>query len=48
MSTNLILLAGVVALIIIVASVFLLRRAEDDPLTTRIDEFAARGRDCFH
>ncbi len=42
MSTNLILLAGVVALIIIVASVFLLRRAEDDPLTTRIDEFAAR------
>jgi tight adherence protein C len=37
-----ILLAGVVAVIIIIASIFLLRRAEDDPLTVRIDEFAAR------
>lgn len=42
MPTLFILLAGVVAVIIIVASIFLLRRAEDDPLTVRIDEFAAR------
>lgn len=32
----------VVALIIIAISVLLLQRAEDDPLVTRIDEFAAR------
>lgn len=42
MPTLFILFAGVVALILIIASVFLLRRAEDDPLTVRIDEFAAR------
>lgn len=42
MPTLLILLAGVFAIIIIISSVFLLRRAEDDPLSTRIDEFAAR------
>ncbi|MBE2221031.1 MAG: type II secretion system F family protein [Anaerolineae bacterium] len=42
MPTLFILLAGVVAVIIIIASIFLLRRAEDDPLTVRIDEFAAR------
>jgi tight adherence protein C len=42
MPTLLILLAGVFAIIIIISSIFLLRRAEDDPLTTRIDEFAAR------
>lgn len=42
MSPLLILLAGIVAVIIIIASIFLLRRAEDDPLTVRIDEFAAR------
>ena len=42
METLLIFLAGGVALIVIFASIFLLRRAEDDPLAVRIDEFAAR------
>ncbi|MCP4425561.1 MAG: type II secretion system F family protein [Chloroflexi bacterium] len=32
----------VIAIVIIVISIVLLRRAEDDPLTTRIDEFAVR------
>ncbi len=30
------------AFLLIVFSIFLLRRAEDDPLISRIDEFAAR------
>lgn len=42
MSPLFLLLAGFVAIIIIIASIFLLRRAEDDPLTVRIDEFASR------
>jgi tight adherence protein C len=42
MSPFILLLAGFVAIIIIIASIFLLRRAEDDPLTVRIDEFASR------
>lgn len=33
---------AVVAVFIIGASVLLLRRSEEDPLTARIDEFAAR------
>lgn len=36
------LFVAVIAIVIIVGSVVLLRRAETDPLTTRIDEFAAR------
>jgi len=36
------LILAVIAILIILYSVVLLRRAEDDPLTTRIDEFAAR------
>lgn len=42
MSPFILFLAGFVAIIIIIASIFLLRRAEDDPLTVRIDEFASR------
>lgn len=37
-----ILLAGVFALILVVVSVLLLRRAEEDPLGVRIDQYAAR------
>lgn len=40
--TLLLLIFAVVAVFIIIASVILLRRAEADPLTARIDEFAAR------
>jgi tight adherence protein C len=36
------LFIAVVAIVIIVGSILLLRRAETDPLSTRIDEFAAR------
>jgi len=42
MPLMLLLLLAVVAIFIIGASVFLLRRAEEDPLAVRIDEFAAR------
>jgi tight adherence protein C len=41
-SPILLLGVAVIAIIIIAGSVFLLRRAEADPLTARIDEFAAR------
>ncbi len=37
-----VLLIGVIAFVLIVASVLLLRRAEEDPLGARIDEYAAR------
>lgn len=37
-----ILIAGFGAFILIIASILLLRRAEDDPLSARIDEYAAR------
>lgn len=42
MSFPVILAIFVVAVFIIALSILLLRRAEEDPLTTRIDEFAAR------
>lgn len=42
MPLMLLLLIAVVAIAIIGASVLLLRRAEEDPLAARIDEFAAR------
>lgn len=42
MTGPLILLAGAFAFILIVASVLLLRRAEEDPLGARIDQYAAR------
>ncbi|MFW6068380.1 MAG: type II secretion system F family protein [Chloroflexota bacterium] len=42
MTGPLILLAGAFAFILIVASVLLLRRAEEDPLGVRIDQYAAR------
>ncbi|HRQ41783.1 MAG TPA: type II secretion system F family protein [Chloroflexota bacterium] len=42
MTLPFVLIILVVAVIIIVFSVILLRRAEEDPLTVRIDEFAAR------
>lgn len=43
MDTSLLLvLGGLFAVLIMVASVLMLRRAEDNPLATRIDEFAAR------
>ncbi len=42
MSFPMILIILVVAVIIIAFSIILLRRAEEDPLTARIDEFAAR------
>ncbi|MCI0399029.1 MAG: type II secretion system F family protein [Chloroflexi bacterium] len=38
----LILAGGVAAFLLIAASIVLLRRAEEDPLSTRIDEYAAR------
>lgn len=37
-----ILLVAVIAFVLILASVLLLRRAEEDPLAARIDEYAAR------
>lgn len=42
MSAVLILLAAVGAFVLIIASVFLMRRAEDDPLGARIEQYAAR------
>lgn len=42
MTALLILLAGVFAIILVVVSVLLLRRAEEDPLGVRIDQYAAR------
>ncbi|MCP4356757.1 MAG: type II secretion system F family protein [Chloroflexi bacterium] len=42
MTPSFMLVLAVIAILIIVFSVILLRRAEDDPLLTRIDEFAAR------
>lgn len=42
MTGMLVLLAGSFAFILIVASVLLLRRAEEDPLGARIDQYAAR------
>jgi tight adherence protein C len=42
MSTISLAVIGLVALIVLVASVLLLRRAEDNPLAARIDDFAAR------
>ena len=42
MSPLFIVILIVVAIIAVVAGIFLLRRAEEDPLTTRIEEFAAR------
>lgn len=42
MTGLLILLAGAFAFILIVASVLLLRRAEEDPLGARIEQYAAR------
>ncbi|NJN44489.1 MAG: hypothetical protein HC806_07045, partial [Anaerolineae bacterium] len=42
MSPLVILFIVVIAMSIIAFSIILLRRAEEDPLTTRIDEFAAR------
>jgi tight adherence protein C len=36
------LVAGLVAILLVVVAILLLRRAEDDPLAQRIDEFAAR------
>jgi len=36
------LAAGLVAIILVVVAILLLRRAEEDPLAQRIDEFAAR------
>ena len=36
------LTAGLVAILLVVVAILLLRRAEEDPLTLRIDEFAAR------
>ncbi|MFW5941578.1 MAG: type II secretion system F family protein [Chloroflexota bacterium] len=35
-------LIAIIAIVLIIASVFLLRRAEEDPLGMRIDEYAAR------
>ncbi len=40
--TPLVLVAALMALVLVVASIFLLRRAEQDPLAARIDEYAAR------
>jgi len=34
--------AGLVAILLVVVAILLLRRAEEDPLAQRIDEFAAR------
>lgn len=42
MSSMLILLAGAFAFILIMVSVLLLRRAEEDPLGSRIEQYAAR------
>ena len=42
MGALLILLAAVGAFVLIIASVFLMRRAEDDPLGARIEQYAAR------
>lgn len=42
MSPLLLLVVFVVAIVVIAVSVLLLQRAEEDPLVTRIDEFAAR------
>lgn len=42
MNPTILLLLGLVALLIIVYSIVLLRRAEEDPLAARIDEFASR------
>ncbi len=36
------LVAGLVAILLVVVAILLLRRAEEDPLAQRIDEFAAR------
>ena len=33
--------AGLLAVVLVVASIFLLRRAEEDPLSNRIDQYAA-------
>lgn len=43
MSTlTILLIVGVVAIVLMLFSIILMRRAEDDPLLARIDEFAAR------
>ncbi len=36
------LIIGLIAIVILIFSIYLLRKAEDNPLATRIDEFAAR------
>lgn len=42
MPSLVVLLAGTAAFVLIVVSVYLLRRAETDPLGVRIDQYAAR------
>ncbi|HSM57313.1 MAG TPA: type II secretion system F family protein [Candidatus Sulfomarinibacteraceae bacterium] len=42
MPAAVVVLIAVIAIVLILASVFLLRRAEEDPLGMRIDEYAAR------
>ncbi|MCB9423041.1 MAG: type II secretion system F family protein [Ardenticatenaceae bacterium] len=42
MSPTFLLVLGIAAVVIIMASILLLRRSEEDPLTARIDEFAVR------
>jgi len=42
MSTISLAIIGIVALIVLASSILLLRRAEDNPLAARIDDFAAR------
>lgn len=42
MTTTILVIVGVLTVLVMAGSVLLLRRAEDDPLAARIDEFAAR------
>lgn len=42
LNTTLILVLGAVAFLLVVGSIILLRRAEDDPLANRISEYASR------
>jgi tight adherence protein C len=42
MNATFLLILGIAAIVIIMVSILLLRRSEEDPLTARIDEFAVR------
>ncbi len=42
MNATFLIILGIAAIVIIMVSILLLRRSEDDPLTARIDEFAVR------